>query len=254
MLTGPRQWFKRLATMRELRAMEKAGEDALVREVHLRLRDIKDAIGSKDFSRAEQMWDELRARHPRQAKEPRSTLQLLIDLKRFDEAEALAAERRKRHAHQAYDEDYAYVAHERGDYEEAARRWKAIRKKYVSWRAYSSGANTLMANRRADEAAKLLAEGINRFPEQIELRIESARLAMGAGDMEEGLRQCQAIREKYGHVVGYEGAAHCLRKLERYEEELEVLEAAVPLYPTDAGLRASLMIARKRQVDVVPTR
>jgi|GEM_PF-3507168 len=248
MLTSLRLWFERYSAMRELRNIRREDHAYIVREVAGQLRDIKDAIAANDFSRAGNLWDKVHAEHPKEALDPRSTLQILIDLKRFDDAEALADARRKRVSHQSYEEDYAYVAHQRGDFAEAVRRWEAVRKRYPSWKSYADGANALTLTGRQEEAKNLLYDGIARFPEQIEIRIELGRLLTGSYGLEEALRQWTEIRDKFGHPIGYDGMVNCLHALERYDEEFAVLKEAVVKFPTIGAMRAALAAAEQRRL------
>jgi predicted Zn-dependent protease len=71
---------------------------------------------------------------------------------------------------------YAWVAHFRADWEDAARRWEDVRTRFPEVTiGYLEGARALTLAGRSEEAAQLLAAAAAKFPDDREVGAASAR-------------------------------------------------------------------------------
>lgn len=153
----------------------------------------------------------------------------LKDLKRYDEADALLER-----ATSLQPEDpmaaseYAKVADERGDVEEALRRWEQMRERQDDLTSWVECAVRLRALGRETEAVALLEKAQWRYLSSARPSIELARMTLDKGDIEGALRQWATMRSGYPQEpMGYIAAAHVLRNQGKQEEAEEILLGAV---------------------------
>ena len=194
----------------------------------------KAALTMGDRVEALRCWNEARERLPEFTITSHDSLDILVGLERFDEAEALMLTGRKRFRRDAfYAEGYAEVAARRNDHAEAARRWAAVRKAFPgSWKAYALGAAALCRIGQYDEAEAILKPAVARFSSYIGCRIEHARLADLRKNWPEALRRWEIVSAQFNHVAGAVGAARALQEMGRLDEAEECLAAARLRHPT----------------------
>ncbi len=152
-------------------------------------------------------------------------LQILIGLKRYDEAELLMRAGRKRHPNDPYfAKGLAEVAQARREIPTAIQRWAFLRKRFPGVvEGYTLGADALLENGQFSEAEALALDAIKRFPENIGGHLTYARLASRTKNWQEALRRWQPVRDDFKFVGGYTDAAEALCHLGRYEEAEELL-------------------------------
>ena len=116
---------------------------------------------------------------------------VLRELRRLDEAESLLVEAMSRFpAQQAIAVAYAWVAHARGDWQEASRRWAGVRADFPAcFDAYFGGGASLKAALRYDEADEVYRSALARFPASSVILGDFAAVAQARGDSAEASRR-----------------------------------------------------------------
>jgi tetratricopeptide (TPR) repeat protein len=182
---------------------------------------------------AEQYWDQAIVRYPHFARTARASLDVLLALKRFDEAEALVLEGRKREPVEPfYAGGYARVAESRGDLDEAITRWSTARKQFPAYPdAYVGGGSCLRRVGRLDEAEALIKKAIEIFPREVPPWIEWGRAAEARADWQQAIQRWESFYQKFRNSHGDIGVAHGLMKLGRLDEAEERLRAAQLRFP-----------------------
>jgi predicted Zn-dependent protease len=120
--------------------------------------------------------------------------------------------------------EYARIAEQRGDAEEALRRWGLMRDRIEDQTGWVEAALLSWRLGREDEAIGLLTKARWRFQNSPEPAIELARICYGRGSLEEATNQWQSVREQFPHDMrGYTEGAQVLRELGQHEEADTVL-------------------------------
>ena len=160
---------------------------------------------------------------------------------RYDEAEALMQEGRKRFPRQPhFAEGLAQVALRRGDARsDTPLPAGADRKFPMRVRAYSLEAACLNDLDRTKEAEALLLRALRFAPGDIALNFEYAKSAARRKDWEEALRRWTAVREKFRHIAGPIEVAKCLKELGRYDEADALLRETFYSFPLNKGYGAN---------------
>ena len=223
---GFRAWRERRQALRELEKMNSTDEAMLSLDESNPVNRAKTALLVGDRLEAARFWAEARARIPKFVLTSHDSLEVLLGLGRFDEAEALMLEGRKQFPHDKfYAQGYAEVAGRQFNNAEAATRWAAVRKAFPSyWMGYARGAGCLTQIGEFDEAEAILKQAIAQFPEQIHCRIEQAKTADRRQDWPEALRRWEIVRTQFKHPAGVVGAARALVEMGKLDEADKLLQ------------------------------
>jgi tetratricopeptide (TPR) repeat protein len=244
--TDLRTWISRRRALRELEDLQKQEEWSLALDDGNLINRAKVALASGDRTAAQCFWQEALLRYPLFAGSSHDSLEVLLGLQRFDEAEAMMLDAQQRIRDPFYAEGYAMVAERRGDIEEAIRRWSGVRKRFPGyWMSYVHGAGCLCQAGQLEAAEELSEQAINRFPNEIRTWLGSARTAEHRRDWPTAIRRWQTVCEKFQHVQGDVGVARGLEGLGRIEEAEERLKDAQTRRP----LVAEIAIALARLAD-----
>ena len=163
----------------------------------------------------------------------------LRELGRLDDAEALISEAMQRFPDEERPAiEFAFLAHHRRDWTEALERWQTLRGRFRACiEGHLHGAIPLNALRRHDEAERLVAEAISRFPDSAELASEYAWIAAHRHRWAEAEERFETVRNRFPDSrTGYWGGAAVLRMQGRFPEAQAILEAAMSRLPDDAEL------------------
>jgi tetratricopeptide (TPR) repeat protein len=233
LMAGVRAWQERRGAMRAMQEQE-AGVLVLSDANPLHRARVSLDVGDKDSAR--HFWEEAKARYPAYVMSSRSTAGIMLDLGLIDEAETLMLQgMRQFPRHAQYAEGYAQVAERRRDFDESIRRWAIMRKKFPSrWTGYVSAAGCWRELGQFDEADKLLAQAMMRFPDNIHALLEWGRVGDARHDPVEALRRWNKFSEQ--HVAGVTGAARALHEMGRSAEAEERLKAARLGHPTEVAI------------------
>jgi tetratricopeptide (TPR) repeat protein len=170
------------------------------------------------------------------------TVEILLGLRDFVEADALTLKGAKRFPREPrYLEGYALSAETRRDFAEAVVRWAAVRKKFPYRKpGYISASYCLRNLGRIDEAERLVGRVMRLAPGDMGALLEWGRVAEARGDWEEAHRRWDSLRDK--HPQGYVGASEALHKLGRVAEAEALLTEARLHFPIYEAI--PLMYAR----------
>lgn len=198
-------------------------------EAQLRFEHAVVAAERADWPAAAERWERLRTRFPEQ---PWGFIGGAVAAREQGQKEA--AEALFQQALDLFPDDpaarleYARTAHLASDWGEATERWATLRQYHPQDPVgYVAGAAALAEAGRIDEAEVLIAEALNRFPEQQEAAVQHAWMANRRRDWAEAVRRWEAVRQRYpAEIAGYWGAAQALRSRRRFSEaEAMVAEA-----------------------------
>jgi tetratricopeptide (TPR) repeat protein len=247
---GLTEWQMRRRALRELKELEQQENSTLALDNGNLVSCAKAAIAAGDRVAAQHYWQEALVRYPAFAKSSHDSLDVLLGLQRFDEAESLMLEGRERFNDPFYAEGYALVAEHRGDISEAILRWNIVRKTWLgSWMSYVQGVNCLCRADQMDVAEGLAQRAIKRFPDEVRTWLEWARAAECAYDWPEAIRRWEIVCEKFQHVHGDLGVARGLEALGRADDaERRLIGARVrrPLVAEIAIALARLATFRRK--------
>lgn len=160
-------------------------------------------------------------------------------LSRFDEADDLlsrAVSLFPNHFQPAV--DFAWSATERGDRDEALRRWSLAKERHSDrpavWTGFALGLRQL---RRFDEAESVLQEAIQRFPTDIQAYLDYARVADERNDSQEALERWDLVRRYFPHhSLAWTQAALVLRRNKEFDRADSLLDEALERFPDDAQI------------------
>jgi tetratricopeptide (TPR) repeat protein len=236
-----RDWTERREILRDIRRQRADNAE----RNRFRARDLLEealaAIELDDHTKGSAIWTSALERYPEEVRMSPLTLTVLLKLHRYDEAEALMQEGRKRHPGDLlFANGLAVVAQTRGDHDAAVERYATVRKQFPGMpQGYVLGAQSLAVKGRFNEADVLVEKAMGLFPREIGGFLEYARLAAHREDWAESMRRWTIVEETFSdRIFGPLGRAQALIKLGRYDEADEVIGAARFRFPTDSALLA----------------
>ena len=248
---SPWSWIERRKTLQAYQSAQQQESAILARDQFNPLNLAKLATSVGDLDEAARRWAQARDRYPALVRSSRLSLDILLDLGRFDEAEQLMCEcQRKFPRDPHYPAGLARVAHRRGDLPEAIRRWSDFRKKYP--RSPEGFLHCAICQREAglwDDAEASINRALALQTTSIFFRIEWARIAEARRNWDEALRRWTWIEQTMHHVAGTLGVAQALRELGRLDDAIAHLQAADYVIQRDEGFKhvlASLQEAASR--------
>jgi tetratricopeptide (TPR) repeat protein len=208
------------------------------------------ARNSGDLKGALQLWQRVRQMFPDDPRGFAGCGTLLRETDNLDEADSLLTEGVRRFPHdQAIVISYAWVAHSRGDWGEANRRWGAARAKFPACLdGYFGGGASLKAAQRYDDADEVYISAFARFPVSAGMLGDFAAVAQARGDTAEASRRWIAARTLFPN------RADVLLREARAFRDVGLLSAAeillaeiVDRYPTESSaLIALAQVAQQR--------
>jgi len=253
LLSAWHNWQERRTILRDIRRQRADDSERNRFRVRDELTDALAALELNDRRKATAIWIDALARYPAEIRKSPLTLDVLLKLNRFDEAEALMRDGRKKHPREVFfASGLASVALKRGDYDAAIQHYAALRKQFPGvYVGYTLGAQALTASNRMEEADALAEEAMKLFPAEITGFLEYARSAVKREDWTEAMRRWQIVQDMFeDRSFGLYGRAQALIKLQRYDEADEVLTAARFRFPTESGLLAEFARCAQARGDV----
>jgi tetratricopeptide (TPR) repeat protein len=210
------------------------------------------ALAANESKRATQVWTEAVQRYPGQAVKSPLALEVLLGLRRFDEAEALMNEgKTKSPTDPAYAIGLAEVARARGDHETALQRWAMVRKQFPdAMEGYAWGVAALRELKRLPEAEALTQQTMARFPREVLGFMEYGRLADLQQNWEPALERWNIVRTRFNHSSGYTGEANALVKLGRFDEADALFLQTCVRFPTEPAPAIGLAHCAEARGDV----
>lgn len=229
-----RDWRERRSALRDLKLRQREDEDGLASRDPNPIQLTQLALERGELVEAHSRWDQARILLPNVTIESRDSLGILLGLKRYDEAEALMREGWKRFPlDRFYLTGLAIIAEQRGDFQEALKRWEATRDGADKPLAYAHGGICLRALGRLDEADTLFDEAIRLDPDYVFAWLERARVSDKRLDWPESLVRWKFLADHFNFGPGFAGHAKALSELGRIDEAEAYLDVAATLHPSD---------------------
>jgi predicted Zn-dependent protease len=150
----------------------------------------------------------------------------LIAMDQTDDAEALLAKAWQKFSHEPSPGiEYAWIAHRRGQWTEAAARWQKIRDMFPRQAiAYSAGGEALRELGEISAAKEVIENGISRGFQHHHILIEHARIAT-LSDLDEAAMRWAVFRDAFpNRAEGYREGALALLSAGRDEEAQMLLD------------------------------
>lgn len=180
----------------------------------------------------------------------------LIAQHKFDEADDLIRIRLLRAPDDwVWLEQFAFSAHNRGRYIEAAARWRRVKEvnpdHAMSWSGLAANLRELG---ELDGAYRVITEALERFSRDVIAVTEAIRIAQRRNAKDEVVdlwRRWVALSED--HLPAYEGLIDALLDLNRIDEAETVVERAKALFPHPLNVlvQAAVVAAGKNRWDLV---
>lgn len=205
----------------------------------------------KDFVEAIRLWEELRRRFPDHPLGYSGGASSLREANRPDDAEALLSENiPKLPLDMGLLVEWAWVAHHRRDWAEAARRWSLIREKFPNnLQGYSGGVASFRDAASFSEAEALLNHALRHWPDDLGLLMARASLAEHRHNWDEAVSQWVEVRKRFPtDPVGHLHGARALEAAGRTSEAIAVLDEATTRWPSSRevlGTCAELAFQRR---------
>jgi len=176
----------------------------------------------------------------------------LTQLDRHQDAESVI-ERAARKLPDNYDvlAEYARCAERRKDWQEAIRRWEAVRcSEHDHGMALIGITHCFRETGRYDEAEEIATEFCTRFPTNSWGFAELATIAAARGDLETAAQRWRVARERRPlFVTAYTAGAEAARRVGRDAEADEILGAGVRLLKTALGVHLEYARSAHRNGD-----
>lgn len=235
-------WCERRSILRDIRREQRQTRRWAAFKVRDNLIAALTALQGDDHRRATELWTATLAQYPTEARKSSRALDVLIGLRRLDEAEAMMQMVSARGARTVeHVMGLARIAVARGDHNTAVERWAALRKKHPNiMDGYASGVEALLELNRIDEAESLAKQALCRFRDQVRVFMVYARIAERRLDWEEARSRWDNVRNRFNHATGYTGAAGAMVRLGQYDAAENLLKAGRVRYPTEATFAIGL--------------
>jgi tetratricopeptide (TPR) repeat protein len=248
-----REWHIRRSALRALNRKRLADEQVLAATYPNLIQRARATLRAGDLEQTASLWEEARQKLPNAIVTAEDSLAILLGLKRFDEAEALLRERRRRVLKDRgyigfYLPGVAQIAEERGEFAKAATQWKAIRRitPEKPW-PYLREAACLRALDRLSEADAVLDEASHMAPRDLQVRMQSAQLSDLRRDWQSSLTRWQVLADSFDNISGFLGHARALVELGRIDEAERYLAQAAALHSSDAAIAQAYDALVKRR-------
>lgn len=246
-----RGWLERQRVFRELRGLEVLEAQFLALDDSNPLHQAKVALGLGHHKEAARQLAAAQQRYPAYVSTSEDTVDLLVGLRLFDEAERLTRERIKAHPRDPrHLADHALISHRRGDADEAMRRWAYYRRRFPArWDGYIGKARILRETGRLGAAAETINRAITISPDALVPRLEAASLAEAREDWESALERWKCVDERFHDLAGALGVARALEKLGRFQDAIERLQPIHYSHPSLEEVSVSLMRLERRRAE-----
>ncbi len=203
----------------------------------------RDAEAARRVGDALVAWETVRNRFPGAPAGYYGAGDLLRDLGRLDEAEALLVDgEAKAPGDERIAAAHAWVTHSRGDLIAADRRWSALRANFpLCFDGYFGGGDVLRNLGRFDEADAVYRTAFGLFPMASHLLADFAAVAQSRGDLEEATRRWTTLNTLFpDEADAYLRQTRSYRESGLYQEAEAVLEDAGRRFAGDARFSIEL--------------
>ena len=227
------QVLLKLKAFDEAEAFTLAGSKRFPHQPHFLEGYAMAAEGKHDRDQAIRRWAVVRAKFPHSQKGYVHALWLLKDLGRLDEAEQLLKVALRWLPQDVFVlAEHASLAELRGNWEEAYKRWEKLFDSFP--RSFVGAARVLHKLDRTAAAEAIIATGRIRYPLEVEIPIENARLAEEKGDKVEALKRWSFVRQRFPlDPKGYWGELRLLSERKDWINADAIAREAVDHFPTE---------------------
>lgn len=197
------------------------------------------ALQREDHAQATALWTSLSTRHPRIARASPLALDVLLGLRRFDEAEQLMRQgQKKAPGDPHFAKGLALISFSRGDLVETAKRAEFLRERFPAIiEGYTLGVQALAAVGRLPEADELARTATKKLPNNWLGFLDFANLAVHQQRWEDAVDRWKMIIDNFPeHKAGPVGYVRALAHLSRYEEAEKAVSSALQRFPSDLSL------------------
>jgi tetratricopeptide (TPR) repeat protein len=168
-----------------------------------------------------------------------TAVQVLLELSRLDEVDALLSQMIDRFPHQAESFlQYAAVAGARNDLEEQLRRYQLLRERFPNEPAgYIHPMGVLFRLRRYRDAERIALNGMARFPNVLDLMQLYADAAWLDSRLSEASERFATMRREFpASCAGFLGGSRILMHSHHFGEAVALLNDGAAAFPGDAEL------------------
>jgi len=245
-------WRERRSALKEMDQLREADERELMGKNQNPLTLAMAALKSGDMLETAALWEEARRVVPDAVLKSKDSLDILLGLKRFDEAEALMRDRQKRlFGDQFCLTGLAAVAEQRGDTVQALKRWEVVRDRVRdSIDGYDGCSRCLVNLGRFDEAATQLNLALRRDSFSVSARVGLARIADRKRDWPQSLARWKELAEVYRDPPAFAFAARALAELGRADEAESYLAGPARAYLSNPYIATTYAELAERRGDV----
>jgi len=197
------------------------------------------ALDSGDLAVAAELWTKARLWHPDDPAGYIGQSTALNRARKYADADAISTEAVARFpANEHVIANHAWLAQNRGDWDEAVARWRHYRERFPDHPVgYSAAGVALRHAENFDEADQILTGGLRRHPDHAELLGNYAWVAHRRGDWPEALSRWGVYKTKFpAHIVGYSSLGIVLREMQSFDEADAVLREGLSRYPDNSEL------------------
>jgi len=161
------------------------------------------AMRRRDWDQALLCWQELRFQFPNEIGGWLEAGRVLRGVRRFEEADELLAAAIVRFPQSSEPSIlYSYCAQDRGEWDEAARRWAIVRSQFPEVRdAWRNNATVLREAGSREALDELLAAAVQHFPDDVQLAVEYASLPNLRRNWRESLGRLRRLRIQFANTA-----------------------------------------------------
>jgi tetratricopeptide (TPR) repeat protein len=230
-----RDWRERRDALRGLKALQSDEEEALMMRTLNPLNMATESLGRRNEAEAARQWERARVLMPNISLTSPDSLDILLALRRYDEAEELMRLRGRRYPREhVYLTGLARIAEARGDIEEALKRWTVVRHKGRNTvEGFVGCGRCLELLGRLDEAERQFGLALRRDPSDLRAMVGQASISDRRRDWPRSLERWKFMAEKHRYSVAFAFVAKALAELGRIEEAEEYLRQPSMLYPRE---------------------
>jgi tetratricopeptide (TPR) repeat protein len=243
-------WRERRAVLRDLKELQRDEEMVLSGQNTNPLNLASLAVVS-DPAEAAAQWERARRMMPDTTLKSEESLDILLGLKRYDEAEDLMRARLKRYPHDGFAlTALAKIAEHRGDTEETLKRWMVVRDRVLDTTyGFHGCGRCFLALGRLDEAEAQFKAALRRGSYNLEANTCLAMISDRRKDWPASLERWTHTAETFAYAAAFAFAAKAMVELGRADEADAYLGGKAHLFPGDLEIVATQAHLAQRRGD-----
>lgn len=239
--------------LRDLKRLQREEEAWILDQDQNPLNLARLALDRGDLASAAAHWERARGLLANFVLKSPDSLEILLGLQRYDEAEALMHAGRARYpADVSYPKGLAQIAEHRGDMPSALKWWEEVRNQ-ASYLAdgYVGCGRCLMSLARLDEAEAQFNAALSRDADNLHALIGRARVSDQRRDWPESLKRWRLMADRHQFEPGFAGYAEVLTEMGKFEEAEAYLEEPSKMFPRNLAIAAAHAHLARRRGDFI---